>query len=261
MDFKIALQCAILCQQVYEPFDRVRFETGGGDPVLIEKPTTDTQLAILAVPAQSLVTIVFRGSDSEQDWNLNLDTLTREQDWSREKKQAYREDMKTVAAEVKEEKELIYPMAYENPSQPVKMHSGFITAYLSARDEIHRFVSQQEAKYYRITGHSLGGALATLCAIDLQYNFGERIEIEAYTFGSPRVGNGAFADSFNRRVPNCWRVVNGWDAVVGLPAPWQGYRHVEKAVKLERGFTWRIITGSFEDHRIVNYIDALKNQL
>ena len=41
-----------------------------------------------------------------------------------------------------------------------------------------------------MTGHSLGGALAVLCALDLQDIYGN---INLYTFGCPRVGNAAFA--------------------------------------------------------------------
>jgi triacylglycerol lipase len=262
MDFKAALQCAILSREVYQNFKSIKFsEWKGVTPVLLEKGKTDTQLAILEDAAQQVGIIVFRGSNSEQDWFNNLNTDIREQDWSRQTKDEYRQNMKAVTETVKEEKELVYPSSYGTPSNPVKMHSGFISAYFSVRDDIHEYIQSHAAQRYRITGHSLGGALATLCAVDLQYNFGDRIAIENYTFGAPRVGNPAFVESYNRRVPDTWRVVNGWDAVAGLPAPWQGYRHVETAIRLERGFTWKIITGSFEDHYIDNYIEALREKI
>jgi triacylglycerol lipase len=262
MDFKTALQCAILSREVYQNFASIKFSQWRGvTPVLLEKAETDTQLAILKDASQNVETIVFRGSSSDRDWTTNLDTVTREQDWSPEKEEEFRQDMREVADMVREDKDLTYPSMYGAPTNPVQMHSGFISAYLSVRDDIHRHIQAHAAQRYRITGHSLGGALATLCAIDLQYNFGDRAAIETYTFGAPRVGNPAFVESYNRRVPNTWRVVNGWDAVVGLPAPWQGYRHVEIPIKLERDFTWKIITGSFEDHRIDNYVEALREKL
>jgi predicted lipase len=259
MDYKSALQCAVLAKEVYQNFSKVKFQAWPNvKPVLIEQSSTDTQLTILEDSVSSLGVIVFRGSDADLDWDTNLQLGQTEQEWSREEKKEYRAQINEA---VIEDRDLIYPDTYGEPSRPVKMHSGFVAAYLSVRDDIHNHIQNSRAKRYRITGHSLGGALATLCAVDLQYNFGSRIAVEAYTFGSPRVGNDAFVESFNVRVPNSWRVVNGWDAVVGLPAPWRGYRHVDTAIKLERGFNWRIITGSIEDHRMDNYIEALQEKV
>ena len=87
-----------------------------------------------------------------------------------------------------------------------------------------------------ITGYSLGGALATLCAIDVQYIFGKQILRRAYTFGSPPVGNAAFVESYNQRVLNTWRVVNRWDPVVGISIPWKTYRHVGSVIKLQNRY-------------------------
>lgn len=46
---------------------------------------------------------------------------------------------------------------------------------------------------------SLGGALATLCALDLKLNFGAR-DVRLYTYGSPRVGNSVFAEWFESQI-------------------------------------------------------------
>lgn len=263
MDFKTALQCAILSKEVYQDFANITFsQWQAAKPVFLEQEKTDTQLAILEDTVEPLAIIVFRGSSSEQDWNINLEAGTREQEWSRAEKKEYRQEIKIMAeTEIQDNNNLMYPDKYGTPTNPVQMHSGFIRAYLSVRDEVHQYIQTHSTQRYRITGHSLGGALATLCAVDLQYNFGDRIAIETYSFGAPRVGNPAFVESYNRRVPDTWRVVNGWDAVVGLPVPWQGYRHVEVSVKLERDFTWKIVTGSFEDHRIDKYIEALRKKI
>lgn len=59
-----------------------------------------------------------------------------------------------------------------------------------------------------LTGHSLGGALATLAAAAVPYAAG------VYTFGAPRVGNAAFANSLG--VP-LWRFVNDADLVTTVP--------------------------------------------
>ncbi|MGC1308886.1 MAG: lipase family protein [Phormidesmis sp.] len=262
MDYKTALQCACLSEDVYQNFSGIQFKDWTNvTPVLIEDAVTDTQVAILKDPAQQLAVIVFRGSDGDKDWDTNVMLGQTSYEWSREDKKEYKEKMKAVSEAVTENEDLIYPEAYSKPKHPVKMHRGFSRAYLSVRDRIHDIIKDSNLTRCRVTGHSLGGAIASLCAVDLQYNFSPQIAIEAYTFGSPRVGNQAFVESYNKRVPDTWRVVNGWDAVVGVPVPWQGYRHVDTSEKLERGFTWRIVTGSFEDHRISDYIKALKERI
>lgn len=63
-----------------------------------------------------------------------------------------------------------------------------------------------------VTGHSLGGALATLAASHIKllgYN------PELYTFASPRVGDPKFAESFQNM--NCYRIANSEDIVTNVP--------------------------------------------
>jgi predicted lipase len=49
------------------------------------------------------------------------------------------------------------------------------------------------------TGHSLGGAVASLAAFDIarELNISPQ-RIKLYTFGCPRLGNRAFVDEFNK---------------------------------------------------------------
>ena len=71
-----------------------------------------------------------------------------------------------------------------------------------------------------VTGHSLGGAMASLVA--------QRLAIDGYpvravyTYGSPRAGDRKFRDAY--RLPN-YRFVNDNDLVPHLPLRWC-YRHV-----------------------------------
>ena len=71
-----------------------------------------------------------------------------------------------------------------------------------------------------ITGHSLGGAMATICAKRLSE------ELDAvcclYTFGSPRVGNKKWCKSL--QVPH-YRFQNNNDIVCRMPLWIMGYRH------------------------------------
>jgi triacylglycerol lipase len=100
---------------------------------------------------------------------------------------------------------------YENTNPEIKVHLGFLTQYMSIREKILRHIGyfffcadSLDALTFIFTGHSLGAALATLAILDFQYNFSRKQELlfsfSGVGFGSPRVGNVAFRDSFNSRV-------------------------------------------------------------
>jgi hypothetical protein len=76
-----------------------------------------------------------------------------------------------------------------------------------------------------ITGHSLGGALATLLALDVAANTALGKNLTAWTVASPRTGDPSFADTYNQVVPNENRVANRLDIVPKLPLP-PLYEHV-----------------------------------
>jgi len=123
-------------------------------------------------------------------------------------------------------------MPYDNVDSNIKVHTGFINAYKSVRDQVHAIIEDVESKVNRviICGHSLGGALAQLCAVDIQFNFDKKIE--CYASGSPAVGNKEFATSYNIRVPNTVRTYMRKDIVPMMPpANFQksvgGYKQVE----------------------------------
>ncbi|GAB4816056.1 hypothetical protein N2152v2_003102 [Parachlorella kessleri] len=69
------------------------------------------------------------------------------------------------------------------------------------------------------TGHSLGGALATLASYDVAKEAerlrvgGIDVQVQLYTFGAPRPGNHAFARDFLRTVQDSWDVIHSDDAV------------------------------------------------
>jgi len=51
-----------------------------------------------------------------------------------------------------------------------------------------------------VTGHSQGGALATVAALDYELRFGDKIQVSLITFGAPEVGNPVFADLVSTRL-------------------------------------------------------------
>jgi hypothetical protein len=121
-------------------------------------------------------------------------------------------------------------VATRKDDQKQMVHSGFLYAYLSIRQELVNLLdtilaAQAEPGDWTVylCGHSLGGALSTLCAYDLSTRDSEQWpnkrgpNLVNYSYGSPRVGNHTFAGVFNLAMPNTWRVVNNTDAVASIP--------------------------------------------
>lgn len=102
------------------------------------------------------------------------------------------------------------------------VHWGFYASYhnTSLRDRVISAVQSARLENpnlgVAVTGHSLGAALACLCALDLTVNVGIP-DVNVMTFGQPRIGNKNFALFFDRSVPRSIRMTHGHDAVVHLP--------------------------------------------
>ncbi|MDE2101204.1 MAG: lipase family protein [Patescibacteria group bacterium] len=151
------------------------------------------------------VIVAFRGSQSVQDWMQDLE--------------AWR-----------------VPLAFE-PGQAlaVEVHHGFLEDFDSIDQRVIEAVkgmllASPTAKIF-VTGHSLGGGQASLCALEFA-----RLKLPlggVFTFGQPRVGNRAYAQLYNSTPsanPNftlkdfTWRIVNAGDPVPLLPTLLMGYR-------------------------------------
>ena len=115
-----------------------------------------------------------------------------------------------------------------------KVHLGFDTALDSVwnlslkaifSDPVH------SGKKLYLTGHSLGGALAALCASRIAVEFDPAVVTAIYTFGQPMVGNGTFAESFDRLFSNrSHRFRNNRDIVTRLPVR-RLYTHLQDLIK------------------------------
>ena len=66
-----------------------------------------------------------------------------------------------------------------------------------------------------VTGHSLGGALATLLVTDL--NATTALKPQAWTFASPQVGDAIFAARYGGLSTVSWRIYNQADVVPYFP--------------------------------------------
>ncbi|KDO17503.1 hypothetical protein SPRG_15668 [Saprolegnia parasitica CBS 223.65] len=98
----------------------------------------------------------------------------------------------------------------------VHVHSGFYHAYVTLEQHLHAAIGKIPDKSVVIcTGHSLGGALATIAAMDLALKR-PSLRLAVYNYGSPRVGNHAFQELFNATMP-AFRVINDGDIVTQYP--------------------------------------------
>jgi pimeloyl-ACP methyl ester carboxylesterase len=103
----------------------------------------------------------------------------------------------------------------------LRVHRGFYEAMESVRADLKAVV--EEAHYQRLwlTGHSLGGALAMLCA-----RAWDGAVDGVYTFGQPRAGDAAFRDDYNDRLGDrTFRVIHADDIVARVPWLLGAYRH------------------------------------
>ncbi|KAL6072124.1 Phospholipase A(1) DAD1, chloroplastic [Balamuthia mandrillaris] len=118
-----------------------------------------------------------------------------------------------------------YPNNSCSSGQPCMVHRGFFESYDSVKTQARSTVGALASTYPNarilVTGHSLGGALATLCAVDL-VAYGvvtDPSRVSLYTFGAPRVGNKEFAAwaLTGLNLFDTWRVVHGDDLVPHVP--------------------------------------------
>lgn len=138
---------------------------------------------------------------------------------------------------------------------------------------------QNLTKKLWFTGHSLGGAMASICAgrcllshIDIQPE-------QVQTFGSPRVGTKRY---INHAKVDYFRWVNNNDIVPRSPPAWLGYRHAGQEMYLDangklrelnrierRADMWKgLIAGFrrkeidyFSDHLIDRYVEIIYGEL
>lgn len=78
------------------------------------------------------------------------------------------------------------------------VHTGFATIYDSMRTDVKRIIAGANPARMHFVGHSLGGALATLAAIDHAQTASGPSHL--YTFGAPRVGGLALGSEVSRRI-------------------------------------------------------------
>jgi triacylglycerol lipase len=203
-------------------------QTGGPGPIKVRTAFGFTLIG--KGKLEGHVFILFRGTQYLADWltNLNL-TLSR-----------------------------------SSMAQPV--HDGFNIAFKSMKPKLKTFMGgldMSKVKEIHCVGHSLGGALASLCAEWIKNSYSKTPNL--YSFGSPRVGLIGFADLITKRVgaENIYRAYHKTDIVPYIPIwpfthipsigdtyylpspgviPGAKYHDMEEYIKSVRPHTWKGLT-------------------
>lgn len=196
---------------------------------------------IKIVEKNKSIYICFRGSTTLKDWETNLD------------------------------KSLITNY-FKNDIYSI--HNGYYTRYISISNEIHNYLRKKEFDELYVCGHSLGGALASICCFDLVINnVIKNKKISCITFGSPRIGDINFTKIYNNNKIKTYRIVLSGDPVPKLPLD-GNYIHLTSSYYLKNNKIYnkpnkiyiafkRLITNicdvdfSLKNHSMEKYIETL----
>jgi hypothetical protein len=210
----------------------------------INNKSSDTQGVIMEDAPNKKLYIAFRGTESEKDMLTDAKCF-----------------QKTV---------VIF-------GSECKVHDGFWKAYDSVKNEVNSIINNSKYNDYEIItcGHSLGGALAILCAINTPIN----CKVKTVAYGSPLVGDSKFVKVFNNRKIECIRLIHGNDVVPMVPNI--NYKHCGEQIRVDNdgnqigymNFWKRLIYWikgkrkmdydilSVDDHHMVNYVKAITKWL
>eukprot|EP00249_Psilotum_nudum_P004980 c18473_g1_i1 orf=854-1465(+) len=130
-----------------------------------------------------------------------------------------------------------------------RVHQGFFYAYYNTGfgehvvEAVKSILQARGGLSTMVTGHSMGGAMAALCALDLTANHDIK-DVQVVTFGQPRIGNMVFAAYYNALVPRTYRMTHGHDVVPHLPPyfpllPEWSYHHFAREI-----WIYKLVLGS-----------------
>lgn len=171
-------------------------ETSEGRVVFfLNNKKTDLQVGITVNDTQKRIIVVFRGSASLKNYRFNFKICK-----------------KTLHDNVK-----VHSGFYH------QLHNGGSIDFIN--DKIFRLINLHPTYTVYCTGHSMGGSVATLYGYLLAKRKSPSLNVIVISFGSPRLGNKEFKDTFES-MQNLFhvRVMSNYDIVTKMP--WYHYYHV-----------------------------------
>ncbi|KAI7854479.1 Alpha/Beta hydrolase protein [Circinella umbellata] len=146
----------------------------------------DTNVMVARSNIDKAIYVAFRGSNSLKNWGVNFRAV---------------------------------PVPYYHNVDKAYVHLGFKRAYQIVQKQLTAIIDNQLQIHpdytVAVTGHSLGGALALLNALDLHERGIKNVEL--ITFGQPRVGNKQFAEYVVSTGIPYKRAVHARDTVPHVP--------------------------------------------
>ena len=174
------------------------------DAATVDCVFTGTQ--VLVNRTEAGIVIAFRGSQEIKDWMTNARFLMEDLCWT-------------------------------NGHGVAAVHAGFLKAIESVIGEVthqaRNLITAFPGVPVYLCGHSLGGALALLCALDFKR---QHLRLDGvFTFGAPRVGNKSFAEIYNQSLKDItFNFVAEGDPVPLVPTLLMGYRDCGHEIFMRR---------------------------
>lgn len=248
VQYTAAAYCSDLALEKWECYPNCQGYTGGSKFLLsFQSVETDTSGFFVVQASKKAIVLVFRGSRSIKNWFNNFKFFKRSLDW-------------------------------EQTPPGVSVHRGFYITYMVIRQFIHSELKLLIEEYPGYTidvfGHSLGGAIATLAALDIKAVLLPKVAplgnvtVNLITHGQPRLGNHAFTKYFSKRFyegndGDAYRVVTYADIVPHVPPSGLGFEHCTQEIWLTKSLlndyikeTVYCSEGNFEDPNCSNSIKA-----
>jgi triacylglycerol lipase len=220
--------------------------------------------AFIVADAEKII-LTFRGTDTLKDWLGNFDIDLVGGPLGGKVHEGFARSLSLIWKDIQMTLDVLQP-------RPVATKADLVQG-------IQREV---KAPSLWITGHSLGGALATLTAARLREK--DQSVHGLYTFGSPRVGDRDFQEEFNGDFRSkAFRFVNRNDAVTRIPMRSMFYSHVgqlfyideDDTIHTDPSFWYRFVDGikvrlndvadldlsTIENHKIEYYIRGIEKNL
>ncbi len=149
-------------------------------------------------------------------------------------------------------------------------HPGFLKAYEAIQPDIYNSltssIKSQQRKPLILVGHSLGGSLATVAALDL-HRAGYPIS-NVVTYGAPPAFRKKMAEEYNNSLRKVtYRFINNFDLIPSLLTKILGFKHVGHPIffkgedclaTLEDKFRARVL--NFKDHAMLKYLGCFLRQ-